>query len=658
MLEVNDLDRFKELYKKALEEPDHHNDKPIVEILKTKKDGLVAQEISQLSRSIQIALFAKELSEGVFFVADIISRSLNPTGRYYDLNMSDRWVLAIRVAIKTMTSYDFPKPVFTQREQEVGEACLRLKKAGYNIAFNAFGPWSDDQTRYNVSRTIKNLMGLIGGSNVIMHLCDYMQKSGRYHDEMWLFGQFDLGLDQDAKPELPFGWLFSLAMSQLEKKSKARNPQVAWNTIKQLSTDLAASLNCQRYSQFDGIHLDTAELIDCLKDSLIWRELFSVPQVHKITISYFKKVISQKDIWPKGTRKVSKKISLLFIEFEDLLDFSFGNQPCKLVSQSTKERFPTLWEVGKKKVKNINNQYFDPLINEHVNHTSTLFFEIDHLHSLILPRSMMIEAFLTIIFAQIRKGLDTESAKKLTGDLFEMVIEEACKNKLGKIKHDLKYELLHERKGERERQIDVIHEHNNEIHIFEVKAKMLTKKARNFKFHSYLEDINDSFLSLLYQTVRHDYNISTGQVYSTNANEDLRELKVQKICVSPLSYGPITDKYLINQIIRAFNGTNIIFKGKNKKVTEKIENQLNKIFREIFKFENIKNENDLFEYLLDVWWLDLGQLLYVLNRANTVKDAFCSFRNITTTSHDFWTEIAHADRNYLLKGKWKAVNND
>lgn len=656
MLDVNDLDRLKELYNKALEEPDHHKDEHIDEILKADNYGLVAYEISQLTRSIQIAFFADELSEEIFLVADIISRSLNSNGKYSRLNASDAWVLAIRVAMKAMNSDCCQKPIFTQREQEVGEACLRLKNAGYKVSFNAFGPWLDDQTRYDVSRTIKNLIGLLGGEVVIMLLCDHMKKSLRYHDEMWLFGQFDLGYSQDAKPDLPFGWIFSLAMSQLGKKARARKPEVAWNTVKQLSTDLAASFNCQRYNQFDGMHLDKSELIDCLQDSLLRREIFSVPQVPKITISYFKRVFSKNNIWPTGTSDVSKKIMLLFNEFEDLLEYSFGDQPCKLVNKSTKERFPILWEIARTKVDNINNQYFDPLINEYINHTSSLFFEINNMHSLILPRSMMTEAFLTIIFSQIRKGIEAENAKKIIGDALEMVVEEACKNKSGETFHDYKYELPNEKKGENKRQIDVLHRGNNEIHIFEIKSKMLTKKARNFDFISYLDDFKKSFLSLLYQTVRHDYCISEGQLSLFDGNQGSGRLRIIKICVSPLSYGPICDKFLINQIIRRFNGSEVSSNNDQMEIAEDFNKQLKDIFLEIFKFKKIQTDNDFFEYLLDVWWFDLGQLLYALDRAYSVEDALSPFSNITTTSWDFWTEVAHADRSYRTKGRWKSVS--
>ena len=66
---------------------------------------------------------------------------------------------------------------------------------------------------------------------------------------------------------------------------------------------------------------------------------------------------------------------------------------------------------------------------------------------------------------------------------------------------------------------------------------------------------------------------------------------------------------------------------------------------------------ELFPYLMDVFWLDLGQLLYILDRAEIrFQDAFQPVKHITFSSRDFWTEVAHVDRGGLAKGKWRPLN--
>jgi hypothetical protein len=64
-----------------------------------------------------------------------------------------------------------------------------------------------------------------------------------------------------------------------------------------------------------------------------------------------------------------------------------------------------------------------------------------------------------------------------------------------------------------------------------------------------------------------------------------------------------------------------------------------------------------FAYFIDVFWLDLGQALYVLDRANTVVDAFKPLQFVTFTTRDFWTELAFADAQGLTKARWRPVSN-
>lgn len=65
----------------------------------------------------------------------------------------------------------------------------------------------------------------------------------------------------------------------------------------------------------------------------------------------------------------------------------------------------------------------------------------------------------------------------------------------------------------------------------------------------------------------------------------------------------------------------------------------------------------LFPYLKGVHWLDVGQLLYALDRADTVRDALRPLKHMTFSSRDYWTEIAAADVSGLTKGKWRPPNN-
>ena len=58
---------------------------------------------------------------------------------------------------------------------------------------------------------------------------------------------------------------------------------------------------------------------------------------------------------------------------------------------------------------------------------------------------------------------------------------------------------------------------------------------------------------------------------------------------------------------------------------------------------------DIPGYFTNVMWLDLGQLVYLLNRFRSANQAL--ERNLTFGSGDFWTETAILDRGGLLSRK-------
>jgi hypothetical protein len=95
----------------------------------------------------------------------------------------------------------------------------------------------------------------------------------------------------------------------------------------------------------------------------------------------------------------------------------------------------------------------------------------------------------------------------------------------------------------------------------------------------------------------------------------------------------------------------------SKAVTDKFNKAVRQIYSNVQKLApKKKNGNiDLFAYFLDVFWLDLGQALYVINRANTVVDAFRPFQFVTFTTRDFWTEVALADMQGLTSSRWRPL---
>ena len=173
----------------------------------------------------------------------------------------------------------------------------------------------------------------------------------------------------------------------------------------------------------------------------------------------------------------------------------------------------------------------------------------------------------------------------------------------------------------------------------------------------FIDDYTNSLLSMTRQLVRHDRNIRRSLTPLTLHGEILDNLRVTKIAVSPLSYGPVSDHVLQNAMLRSIGRARLSSIGgepENVKILSAFNRKIEQIVHDI---EHVapKSEGqiDLIRYMMYLSWVDLGQLLYTLHRGHSVTDALSVLRHLTFGTRDFWTEAALADRNGLTKGKWR-----
>ena len=74
---------------------------------------------------------------------------------------------------------------------------------------------------------------------------------------------------------------------------------------------------------------------------------------------------------------------------------------------------------------------------------------------------------------------------------------------------------------------------------------------------AFIDDYTRSFLATLRQLVRHDRNIKRGLTPLNRIDDDLIALRVTKIAVSPVSYGPASDHVLTNPLMHSITHARI-----------------------------------------------------------------------------------------------------
>ena len=185
------------------------------------------------------------------------------------------------------------------------------------------------------------------------------------------------------------------------------------------------------------------------------------------------------------------------------------------------------------------------------------------------------------------------------------------------------------------------------IVLFEAKARALTRKAQTIDMIAFIEDYKDSYLSSLQQLVRHDRNLFQFPTPLASTRDDLKGLDTLKVAISTLSFGPVSDKSLANTLFRAASQGRYAAASPNdhaEDILASFNEIIGEIVSELASFPAGHKADDLFRYLMSVFWQDLGQLIYILGRSTSVETAFSAFQNVTFSSRDFWTEIANLDR--------------
>ncbi|MDX6458397.1 MAG: hypothetical protein QOE55_2094 [Acidobacteriaceae bacterium] len=652
MLREDDLGRFKDHFRAAAAGGQLPADPAVV--LQTQK-GLFPEEIWQLAQSLQIAAVLGDSDRREAVAADLIARQVRGI-RCISFDQSVAWQQAIAWALTQsgVVDIDHATGSFTDRSEQVGQACRRLRSQRYQISVTAYGVLISDQSQRAIAERIDGLIAHLGGAEAAMQVCRIIEDSNLIYDGMWLLGDRIPSIWSTKRPAFPVGWLFSLSLRHIGQGGKASKPPAVWETIVRLATDFAAAMNCQRYSQFEDIDVYPGKSWRVLRDSLLWREIFVLPQVPRQVVASLRDAFGAL-ITPEEEKLFDWRFEAAFDELDGLLSRSASERLTFHSRLEAAQNYPNLWRIGIGEVGQVNRSYTIPTAGGARNQSKFIFFVRDKDTVLTLPPPFLREAFCQAAFAQIWSKLQQSRASEIVGKTFERALERACQGKTARVHAGAEYTA-----GKTKFEIDVATRDNDRIVLFETKAKPLTAQARSGDMMAFYADYIDSYLAMVRQLVRHEDHLRKGLTPLTTAGEVCHDFRPLKVAVSPLSFGPVSDKMLASGLLRSFANVAlhpVSSDAAHKTTVDRFNKAMRKIYDIVPKLAPKTKDGtiNLFAYFIDVFWLDLGEVLYVLDRANTVVDAFTPLKVMTFTTRDFWTEVAFADAQGFTKIHWRPL---
>lgn len=414
-----------------------------------------------------------------------------------------------------------------------------------------------------------------------------------------------------------------------------------------------ASMDCQRYNQFDGFFLDAPDFLPALTESLAWRELCTLPQVPPRVLPTLRNAFSQIR-WPIGKDDLRRDVDQLFSELDRLVTSLRGGSLSVMPRGNARLGYPLLWTHAASPRGGVNAGYMDPFGEHPRDHDRFVFFEAGDRRVVVLPPSLTAATGCEAIFRFIWTSAELAAASDIVANTIEKSVAIACRTHTARIWEKTPY-----RADGAILEIDVAERDGDEVVLFESKSKSLTSQARTGDMFAFIDDYTKSFLALLHQLIRHDHNIRRGLTSLTRDDDDLDALRIAKVAVSPLSYGPASDHVLTNALMHSVAQTRFNPVNGNPRHVRILEAFNKSIQRSIEIIDEIAPRQDgmveMARYLMGVSWLDLGQLLYALQRGRSLTSALSALRHLTFGTRDFWTEAALANRQGLPERNWRPV---
>ena len=535
------------------------------------------------------------------------------------------------------------------RESRVGAACARLRKRGYRIPIHAYGPNISETTRKQITADVDALVAECGGINTLGAIFAFMDQSRAIHDGIWMFGTGPSSTGRSPEPTVPVAWLISLALRHITKQEQAVASTTARKDMIELATDFAASMDCQRYSQFEDLNAGPRDFLRILAESLKWRELFTLPQVPPSTLKTIRSALLEVS-WPDCLDATRGSVDGIFHEVDALIEGMSARAITELPTRVARTSFPYLWCHALGRTGRVNHDYLDPFGNVSRNHERFVFFETAQNSVILLSPAMVAANACEALFRLVWKNAGI-GAGDIVGEALEAAVAKACRVHTQCVSEGLRYKVQRT-----EFEMDIVVKEQKEVVLFETKAKSLTSRSRTGDVVQFIDDYAKSFLALLRQLVRHERHIRDVRTPLDLSCVDPSTVRVTKVAVSPLSYGPAADHSLAGILFRSIAQARLHASSGNAKheeILESFNKKLEEIMDDIEKVAPRRDGSiDLFQYMLDVFWFDLGELLYVLQRGRSVHDALSGLRHLTFGTRDFWTEVAWAGRQGFTRDKW------
>lgn len=559
------------------------------------------------------------------------------------------WVQLIKIIIENRHElYSFDSDEYIKRDNKVhtfAQSYLRLKNLGinFNESDNKF-LISDDSFNL-INNEIDKLCREYGGEELQQSLMErigrtYNPTTGRFME----YRQVSMGTTE-IHAAIPFGYL--LAIASKYTGTKGGNNPVIFERLIILVTDIIIIFEIQPYSHFEPLFIEQENLIEFVTRNILYDNFVGIPQTKAsyssslIQYLYGKYNDSKNKSYEVPIKDVIR-VAVAIISIANTKKFT--NATIKDIAKKTRmpetKILAAMDNLLSVPAGRVNSTLHFPPSSLDIDHYFKPAIKIGNNYK-IFPKSIASLGCLNTVFASIAipDGKWNNLADSELGHAIEDYLRTAFTRKGINIVFGERVD------ADTDLEIDLLCETEDSIYIFEMKKKILTRKAQSGDQATIFSDLADSVLASHFQAMRIENILKTKEsIELINRNGKhtvvLNNRNVQRISISLSDFGALQDKTVLQRLLSIAISIEISHPDKRENKKLKNWNEISSKLKKLAIENGELNKNKIpFHNSL---FMSIPQIIMILDNSKDSEDFFKhirSFVTMTTGTRDTYTEF-------------------
>lgn len=524
---------------------------------------------------------------------------------------------------------------------------LRLENLGIEFIESNHSFYISEKSHKFINAEIMRMCCDYGGEELLSALADslgrtYNATTGRFME----YRHVSMGTTE-VHAAIPFGYLLAIA-SKYAGTHGSKNPLIL-DRLLLFITDIIVIYEIQPYSQYEAIYLRDDMLIEFIRINILYDNFVGVTQTKasyaSSLIRFFLSKFSDVRYQSFGVPvKDVARVALALISKADTRRFTTASIK-ELASKTKMPKFKVMAAMDKllsKTAGSVNSDLQFPPSSLHIDHHFKPAIKMGKTYK-VFPRSIASLGCVNTVCAAISipDGKWKNSVDSELGYAIEDYLRTAFLEKGIQVAHGDRFG------GGADLEVDLLCETEDEIYIFEMKKKGLTRQAQAGNESVILADLADSVLASHSQAMRIETELkNNGYLHLTNKNREqtiyLKGRKIYRISVSHPDFGALQDKIILEKLLT-------IAVQYNFSHPDQTEDKKLKKWRDYSaKIKELAVANGEFDAnrkpFYNSLFMSIPQIIMILEKSMDAKDFFKyikSFIGITTGSRDTYSEFVN-----------------